>query len=371
MAHQQAGEWEQALSLFSQALQIQPDLAPVYRARAAAHLALGDPERALQDAQIAVALAPDVPEAHALLGEVLRRGFRAPLQALEAYDEAVRLDPALAPALFPARWECAEAAGLTDRMAQLALESARRYPSPMSAYYQGRALLAQGARRAAIERVGRAIQEEGSFAALWFVLGEAYAADGAWPQALTCYEEARRLTKAGDPSLSAVLTHPDRDLLLALGRAYLYVGRCGGGREPAARRRSRGQPSGPPHAHRPRNDLPGHRTTGPLIVRFLPLLPLLYQTIRPTLHIVPVNLKRHFRALHPDNEERTGSPRIPHPPRVSRVQLPDSIHLYRAVVVGVPTNIAPDAPVPEQLPEPVPVGRMGVQTIADVPDAAG
>lgn len=226
MAHQQAGEWEQALSLFSQALQIQPDLAPVYRARAAAHLALGDPERALQDAQIAVALAPDVPEAHALLGEVLRRGFRAPLQALEAYDEAVRLDPALAPALFPARWECAEAAGLTDRMAQLALESARRYPSPMSAYYQGRALLAQGARRAAIERVGRAIQEEGSFAALWFVLGEAYAADGAWPQALTCYEEARRLTKAGDPSPSAVLTHPDRDLLLALGRAYLYVGRC-------------------------------------------------------------------------------------------------------------------------------------------------
>lgn len=226
LAHQRAGEWEQAAFYFSQALQLRPDLAPAYQARGAVYLALGEAERALQDAQIAVSLAPDSPEAHALLGEVLRRGFSDPAQALKAYDEAVRLNPALAPALFRARWECAEAAGLTDRMAQLALEQAREYPSPMSAYYKGRALLAAGARRAAIEVVGKAIGEGNSLAALWFVLGDAYAADSAWPQALTCYEEAQRLTEAGDPSLGAVLARPDQALLLALGTAYLHVGRC-------------------------------------------------------------------------------------------------------------------------------------------------
>ncbi|MDW7992963.1 MAG: tetratricopeptide repeat protein [Anaerolineae bacterium] len=224
--HQRAGEWEQAIFLFSQALQLQPDLAPAYRARAAAYLALGEAERALQDAQMAVALTPDLPEAHALLGEVLWRKFHDPIQALAAYDEAVRLDPALAPALFAARWACAETAGLTDRMAQLALEHEREYPSPLGAYYKGRALLAQGARRAAIEVVREAILEGDSLAALWFVLGDAYAADGAWPEALTCYEETWRRMEAGDPSLGTVLAHPEQALLRALGTAYLHVGRC-------------------------------------------------------------------------------------------------------------------------------------------------
>ncbi len=226
LAHQRAGEWEAAVRSFSRALQLQPDLAPAYQARAAAYLALGEAEKALEDARRAVDLAPESAEAHGMLGEVLRRGLHDPLQALAAYDEAVRLRPDLAPALFAARWECAEAAALADRMAELALEHARETPSPMTAYYRGRALLALGARRAAIETVRNAILEGNSLAALWFVLGDAYAANGAWQEALTCYGEAQRLTEAGDPSLNTVLASPDQALLLALARAALNTGRC-------------------------------------------------------------------------------------------------------------------------------------------------
>lgn len=227
LAHQRAGEMETAIRTFSTALARDPAFAPAYRARAAAYLAQSDPASALADVQMAIALDSQDPVAHALLGEILRRGFGAPLQALDAYERAVRLDPSMAGALFPARWECATLAARSDRMADLATEYARLYPDdPLRFYYRGRTLLAQGPARVAIHVVGDAIREEGGLAALWFVLGDAYAADEAWPQAITCYEEARKLAENGDLSLYRVSDEPMVMLAIALGTAYLHAGRC-------------------------------------------------------------------------------------------------------------------------------------------------
>ncbi|MCS7178402.1 MAG: tetratricopeptide repeat protein [Anaerolineae bacterium] len=228
LACQQAGDWECARLAFSRTLELNPGFAFAYRARAAVYLALGDGPMALRDAQTAIMLVPEDAEAYILLGEILRRAFHDPLQALDAYDAAVQRDPALAPVLFPVRWECAVVAARSDRMAELAAEYARLHPDdPMRMYYRGRALLAHRASRIAIQVVGETIQQEEGLAALWFVLGEAYAADGAWREAVICYEQARALMTAGDPSLQAVSRNPAATLALALGTAYLYAGRCG------------------------------------------------------------------------------------------------------------------------------------------------
>ncbi len=226
-AQQQAGELEAAISAFSAALAQDPTFAPAYRARAAAYLALGDPASALVDGQMAAALEPQDAAAHALLGEILRRGFYDPLQALDAYDRAARLDPALGAALFSARWECALAAARSDRMADLAAEYAHLHPDdPLRFYYRGRTLLAQGLPRVAIGVVGDAIREGSDLAALWFVLGDAYAAIEAWPEAVICYETARSRMEGGDSSMHMVSDSPTAALAVSLGTAYLYAGRC-------------------------------------------------------------------------------------------------------------------------------------------------
>jgi len=227
LTHQQAGEVEAAIGAFSAALAQDPAFAPAYRARAAAYLALGDPAAALADGQMAVALEPRDAAAHALLGEILRRGFRDPLQALDAYNRAARLDPAMAEVLFPARWECAVSTARSDRMADLAAEYTRLHPDdPLRFYYRGRTLLSQGLPRVAIRMVGDAIREGGDVAALWVVLGDAYAAIEAWSEAVICYEAARSLMERGDSSLYVISGRPAAALAVALGTAYLYAGRC-------------------------------------------------------------------------------------------------------------------------------------------------
>lgn len=92
--------------------------------------------------------------------------------------------------------------------------------------YRGGALLAQGLPRVVIRVLGETIEQEGGPAAVWFVLGEAYAAEKAWPEAVIWYEQARALMEAGDSSLHAVSRTPAAMLSFALGTAYLYAGRC-------------------------------------------------------------------------------------------------------------------------------------------------
>ncbi|HIQ02753.1 MAG TPA: tetratricopeptide repeat protein, partial [Anaerolineales bacterium] len=226
LARRTAGDSGGALEAFSQTLAIDPSFAPAYAARGSLHLALGNQEAALADAQAALVANPEDGAAYALLGEVLRLGFDDPAQALEAYERAVQLDPALRDLLFPARWRAAAAAGRANRMVALANEYLNTHPGdPLAAYYLGRALIALGNPRAAIRTLVEAL-EEGGPAAVWFALGEAYGADGAWSNARVCYEQARALAEAGDPSLTLVSDTPVADLFAGLGAAYVHVGEC-------------------------------------------------------------------------------------------------------------------------------------------------
>jgi len=226
LARRTAGDVEGAVAAFSRALTLDPTLAPAYVERGSLYLAMGDPRAALADAQMAVAADPENATAHALLGEVLRRGFGDAAHALEEYEQAVRLDPDMAEAMFSVRWRAAVEAGRANRMVALADEYARAHPDdPLAAYYRGRAFTALGSPRAAIGALVEAL-EEGGPAAVWFALGEAYAADGAWDQALICYEQARALAESGDGSLTLVSDSPVADLFGALGAAYVHVGRC-------------------------------------------------------------------------------------------------------------------------------------------------
>jgi tetratricopeptide (TPR) repeat protein len=218
---------EQALEAFSHTLTLDPDLAPAYRERGVLHLAQGNAEAALADAQAAVAADPEYAEGYILLGEVLRRAFDDPAQALRAYERGVRLDPDLAEPTFPARWRAARAAGLPNRMIALANEYLNTHEEdPLVAYYLGQALIARGTPTRAIEVVRERLEEEEDSAAAWFTLGQAYAATNAWSYARVSFEQARTLTEAGDNSLTLISDTPVTDLFGALGEAYVYTGRC-------------------------------------------------------------------------------------------------------------------------------------------------
>lgn len=229
IALQTAGDTEGAVEAFSRALALDPTLAPAYVGRGSLYLTLGKPQEALADAQAAVAADPENAAAYALLGEVLRRAFGDPVHALQAYEQAVRLDPGLADPLFPARWQAAAAGWQGNRMVALANEYMNAHPDdPLGPYYLGRALIAQGNPRAAIRTLVEALGRGGP-AATWYALGEAYAADGAWANARTCYEQARALAERGDPSLYLISETPVADLFAALGAAYVHVGECASG----------------------------------------------------------------------------------------------------------------------------------------------
>lgn len=226
VAHRAAGDTAAAMDALSQTLALDPTFAAAYVQRGALYLAEGEIAAALADAQAAVAADPEDAVAHFLLGEVLRLGYNAPQQALEAYDRAVQLDPALSEPSFQARWLAAVAAGQASHMVGLANEYADARPDdPLAALYRGRALTALGTPSAAVRTLVAAL-EDGGPAALWFALGDAYAATGAWSYALVCYEQARTLWEMGDRSLGLVSDTAIADLAVGLGAAYLYTGEC-------------------------------------------------------------------------------------------------------------------------------------------------
>ena len=227
LTYRATGQTTQALAAFTRAMMVDPGFAPAYVERGAIYLRRGLYEKALADAQAAVAADPDDARGHLLMGEVLRLGLDAHRQALSAYQRAIALEPDLAEETFPARWRAAVAAGRPDRMIALANEYLNAHPDdPLSAYYLGQALTARGSADAAVETLVEELEESSGPAALWFALGEAYAAQGAWAEARTSFEQARALTEARDASMVLVSDEPVADLFAALGEVYVHTGQC-------------------------------------------------------------------------------------------------------------------------------------------------
>jgi len=227
LARREAGDAEGALQSFTWAIQLEPDFVLAYVARSALYLAQGDIRLALADADSALAADPVNASAHALRGEALRLRGR-PRSALEAFDQALTLDPALGPDTFRSRWLAARAASEGRRLLLLSGEYADSHPKdPLRHYYSSWALVELDNPGAAISTLIRRIESDPEPpAALWFALGQAYAANRSWPEAVTSFEAVRVLVQAGDTSLIVHTDQPIAALFGALGQAYLGAGRC-------------------------------------------------------------------------------------------------------------------------------------------------
>jgi tetratricopeptide (TPR) repeat protein len=227
LAQHEAGDLDGALQSFTWAIGLAPDFAPAYVARGTVYLAQGRIDLALADAGAALEVDPDSACAYALRGEALRLlGWAR--QALEAFDQAVALDPALKAETFRSRWLTALTVRDGSRLIELSHEYIEVYPDDvLRYYYRGWALVEWGTPGAAIDALVEGIEAASDPPALlWFALGHAYAANRSWPEAVTCFETVRELVQLDDTSLSIHSERPIPDLFGALGRAYLNVGRC-------------------------------------------------------------------------------------------------------------------------------------------------
>lgn len=227
LARRASGDAEGAMQSFTWALQSAPDFAPAYLARGGLYLAQGELRPALADADAALQADPENGAAYALRGEALRLQGRAGA-ALGAFDRALALDPTLAPETFRSRWLAARAARDSVRLSELSREYANAHPQdPLRYYYRGWAFIQLGAPSAAIRSLIEGIESASEPPALlWFALGQAYAANRSWDEAIASYEAARALVQSGDASLTVHSDRPVAALFGALGEAYLGAGRC-------------------------------------------------------------------------------------------------------------------------------------------------
>ena len=227
LARQEAGDAAGALQSLTWAIERAPDMAPSYVARGTIYLAQGKLRQALAEADAALEADPKSAAAYALRGEALRLLDRAE-PALESFRQALALDPALQADTFRSRWLAARADDNGARMLALSNEFAAAHPDdPLRAYYRGWAFIELNAAGTAIEVLIEAIEANPDPSALlWFALGQAYAAERAWPESVTSFEAARGLVQAGDNSLIVHSDRPIAELFGALGWAYLRAGRC-------------------------------------------------------------------------------------------------------------------------------------------------
>lgn len=227
LTRQETGNTEGALQSFTWAIKRAPDFAPAYVARGTIYLAQGRLRLALADADAALETDPTNAIAHALRGETLRLLGRA-RQALEAFDQALALDPALKQETFRARWLAAHATRDVRHLVALSREYAAAYPdAPLRHYYSGWALIEWRKPHVAINVLVEGIKDTPEPPAiLWFTLGQAYAVERSWQEAVTSFEASRALVQAGDTSLVVHSDRPIADLFGALGQAYLGAGRC-------------------------------------------------------------------------------------------------------------------------------------------------
>lgn len=227
LARQATGDTEGALQSFTWAIQLAPDLAPAYVARGTVYLAQGELRLALAEADAALEAEPTSAAAHALRGETLRL-LGSPRRAQEAFDQVLALDSALQEETFRSRWLVARTIPDAVRLLALSREYATAHPDePLRHYYHGWALIELDTPDVAANVLVEGIEATPDPPALlWFALGQAYAANRHWQEAVTSFEAARTLVQAGDTSLAIHSDQPIADLFGALGRTYLSAGRC-------------------------------------------------------------------------------------------------------------------------------------------------
>ena len=223
----EAGDDEGAIQSFTWAIQQTPNFVLAYVARGSIYLARQEFHLAIADANAAIATSPVFAPAYTLRGESLRM-LDSPRPALQAFERATELDPGLLPATFRSRWLLTRADNQAIHLLTLSREYADTHPGdPLYYYYYGWAFVELGRGHVASKILIEGIESDPDpSAVMWFALGQAYAADNAWQDAIIALESARALVENGDVSLNLHSDQPIITLFDALGRAYLGAGRC-------------------------------------------------------------------------------------------------------------------------------------------------
>lgn len=176
-AYRMLDDHQQAISAYSQAIQIQPEFAPAYLGRARVKIALGDLEAAEEDLQTAINYEPELIEASIELGGlyIQSEDYEAALSILDR-DEALFSS---SPQYYYLRSQIALARGEP----QTALDYARRaYDLDITylpAYLSlGQALVAIGDPDNAIGYLETYLRFKNQDSLAWLTLGEAYYATG-------------------------------------------------------------------------------------------------------------------------------------------------------------------------------------------------
>lgn len=97
LARQRLGQWEDAIAVYAQALEIQPDFIPALLGRAAISTEMGDFQTAASDLSVVGSLVPNAPELHSGRA-VLALGQGDLAGAFDAFDRAVQVSEHVADA---------------------------------------------------------------------------------------------------------------------------------------------------------------------------------------------------------------------------------------------------------------------------------
>ncbi len=191
-AAKDAGDFDQAISDYSEAIRLKPDDAIAYNNRGNAFLAKGDNDRAIADYDQAIRLKPDDAIAYNNRGNAfLAKGDND--RAIADYDQAIRLKPDYADAYYNrgnayyAKGDKDRAIADYDQAIRLKPDDARPYNNRGNAYH------AKGDHDSAIADYDQAIRLQPDYAPAYCNRGNAYHAKGDHDSAIADYDQAIRL----------------------------------------------------------------------------------------------------------------------------------------------------------------------------------
>ena len=211
-AYELAGRYPEAVTGYSQALQINPELTWALSARGRVQWYLGRLDEALADLDQAIRVDPSLAEAYRLRGHVYR-ALDQPLQAVRSYDEALHLNPEDAATLI-GRGELHVLLGQPLLAIRDYTEAIRFAPRSATAFHnRGQVFQDLGQAQQALDDFSNAIRFRPLYA-------PAYNARGAVLESLLRYQEAL------DDLNEAVRLDPDMaDAFHNRGTVYLKLER--------------------------------------------------------------------------------------------------------------------------------------------------